>query len=153
MSVLLVVSRLQLTYFFASSHRRFIISLVVGSMAVVRPVLSVRDSSALADLCFSGQVKPFEVHPGPFLRDVGFALAAIFLLLWILHDGELEAWEALALIALYAGYVVWILIGPRVLEWRSRGREASEEARVGESSCLKQLEVGRTDQSCPSLSF
>ncbi|KAL7409177.1 Sodium/calcium exchanger protein-domain-containing protein [Mrakia frigida] len=80
----------------------FIISVVVGSMALV---------------------KPFHVHPGPFIRDVGFAIAAVSLLLGVMHDGKLEPWETVAMIGLYCLYVVWVIGGTKVMEWRERRRK------------------------------
>jgi len=79
------------------------------------------------------QVKPFQVHPGPFLRDVGFSLAAVALLLFVIRDGRLEAWETLTLIGLYINYVLWIVVGTRILEWRNRRRKAVEEDGIGKS--------------------
>ncbi|KAG5638893.1 hypothetical protein H0H81_008952 [Sphagnurus paluster] len=68
----------------------FIVSCVVGSMCII---------------------KPFKVHRGPFLRDVGFFTVAVFLLLVILWDGEIHRWEAGLLIALYVCYVLLVVVG------------------------------------------
>ena len=69
------------------------------------------------------QVKPFHVHPGPFIRDVGFAIAAVSLLLGVMHDGKLEAWETLSMIGLYSLYVVWVVGGTKIMEWREKRRK------------------------------
>ncbi|KAF8588871.1 hypothetical protein K439DRAFT_1651764 [Ramaria rubella] len=66
----------------------FIVSVVVGSMCII---------------------KPFHVNRGPFLRDVGFFTVAVALLLWILHDGKLHAWEAGTLVGLYVFYVAAVV--------------------------------------------
>ncbi|KIJ52641.1 hypothetical protein M422DRAFT_26210 [Sphaerobolus stellatus SS14] len=68
----------------------FIVSVVVGSMCII---------------------KPFHVHRGPFLRDVGFFTVAVSMMLWILYDGILQAWEAGALVALYLTYVTIVVLG------------------------------------------
>lgn len=91
----------------------FIISVVVGSMALV---------------------KPFQVHPGPFLRDVGFALVSVSLLLGVLHDGHLQPWEALSLVMMYGAYVLWVVGGARIIEWRERKRVAREDALAQEEN-------------------
>jgi Ca2+/Na+ antiporter len=76
----------------------FIVSCVVGSMCII---------------------KPFRVHPKPFLRDVGFFTVAVSLLLVILWDGQIYAWEAGILIALYAVYVIVVVVG----SWWDRRQE------------------------------
>jgi sodium/potassium/calcium exchanger 6 len=68
----------------------FIVSCVVGSMCII---------------------KPFHVHPRPFLRDVGFFTVAVSLMLYILWDGMIRPWEALLLIGLYVVYVVVVVVG------------------------------------------
>ncbi|KAF8510772.1 Sodium/calcium exchanger protein-domain-containing protein [Gautieria morchelliformis] len=68
----------------------FIVSVVVGSMCII---------------------KPFHVNPRPFLRDVGFFTVAVSLVLWILHDGRIRKWEAGSLVALYMIYVATVVVG------------------------------------------
>jgi sodium/potassium/calcium exchanger 6 len=68
----------------------FIVSVVVGSMCLV---------------------KPFKVEKGPFLRDVGFFMCAVSVLLAILWDGKIKGWEANMLVILYAFYVVVVVAG------------------------------------------
>ncbi|KLO11555.1 hypothetical protein SCHPADRAFT_998804 [Schizopora paradoxa] len=68
----------------------FIVSVVVGSLCII---------------------KPFNVDKKPFLRDVGFFTVAVALLIGILWDGEIHAWEAATLIALYFLYVCVVTIG------------------------------------------
>lgn len=68
----------------------FIVSVVVGSMCII---------------------KPFHVNRGAFLRDVGFFTVAVALLLIILHDEKIHAWEAAMLVALYVIYVGIVVIG------------------------------------------
>ncbi|KAL7279317.1 hypothetical protein ACG7TL_007158 [Trametes sanguinea] len=74
----------------------FITSCVVGSMCII---------------------KPFKVIRGPFLRDVGFFTVAVSILLVVLWDNKLEAWEAAAMVVLYAVYVTTVVIGSW---WRRR---------------------------------
>ncbi|GBE88032.1 hypothetical protein SCP_1202600 [Sparassis crispa] len=68
----------------------FIVSCVVGSMCII---------------------KPFHVNRLPFIRDVGFFTVAVVLLLAVLWDSKLEAWEAIALVALYFVYVLIVVVG------------------------------------------
>ena len=68
----------------------FIVSVVVGSMCIV---------------------KPFKVEKGPFLRDVGFFLCAVLVLLAILWDGKIRGWEAGMLVTLYTFYVLVVVAG------------------------------------------
>lgn len=68
----------------------FIVSVVVGSMCLI---------------------KPFKVDPKPFLRDVGFFTTAVTLLLWILWDGEIRLWEAMSLVVLYVVYALVVVVG------------------------------------------
>ena len=74
----------------------FITSCVVGSMCII---------------------KPFKVARGPFLRDVGFFTVAVMLLLVVLWDNKLEAWEAAGMVVLYAVYVTTVVAGSW---WRKR---------------------------------
>ncbi|KAI0049756.1 hypothetical protein FA95DRAFT_1604073 [Auriscalpium vulgare] len=76
----------------------FIVSCVVGSMCII---------------------KPFAVHRGPFLRDIGFFTIAVLLLLFILWDGSIHAWEAGLLVLLYLTYVVVVVAG----SWWDRRQE------------------------------
>lgn len=68
----------------------FIISVVVGSMCII---------------------KPFHVDRKPFLRDVGFFTVAVSMILVILWDGMIYPWEAATLIGLYLLYVLVVVIG------------------------------------------
>jgi sodium/potassium/calcium exchanger 6 len=76
----------------------FIISCVVGSMCII---------------------KPFRVNRGPFLRDATFFAVAITMLLFILYDGWIYAWEAALLVVLYLAYVFTVIVG----SWWERRRE------------------------------
>ena len=77
----------------------FIVSVVVGSMCII---------------------KPFHVNPRPFLRDVGFFTVAVSFLLWILHDGTIHRWEAGGLVLLYIVYVATVVVGTW---WEKRRKE------------------------------
>jgi sodium/potassium/calcium exchanger 6 len=68
----------------------FIVSVVVGSMCLV---------------------KPFKVDKGPFLRDVGFFMCAVVLHLAVLWDGKIRSWEAAMLVILYTFYVLVVVAG------------------------------------------
>lgn len=82
----------------------FIVSVVVGSMCIVRP---------------------FDVPKNSFLRDVGFFTIAVGMLLVILWDQEIRKWEAAMLVVLYAIYVLVVVVGTwweKIVE-RKRARE------------------------------
>lgn len=81
----------------------FIISVVVGSMALI---------------------KPFQVNKFSFLRDVGFFTTAISLLLLVLLDGMIHAWEAGLLVLLYISYVTVVVIS----SWREKRRQRMRAA-------------------------
>ncbi|KAI0775059.1 Sodium/calcium exchanger protein-domain-containing protein [Trametes elegans] len=83
----------------------FIVSCVVGSMCII---------------------KPFKVIRGPFLRDVGFFTAAVAILLIVLWDNKLEAWEAASMVVLYTVYVTWVVVG----SWWQRRRERQRRYEV-----------------------
>ncbi|KAH9058375.1 Sodium/calcium exchanger protein-domain-containing protein [Lactarius vividus] len=76
----------------------FIVSCVVGSMCII---------------------KPFRVNRGPFLRDSAFFTVAVSMLLVILLDGWIYAWEAAVLVLLYFVYVLTVVVG----SWWERKRE------------------------------
>ncbi|KAI5982024.1 Sodium/calcium exchanger protein-domain-containing protein [Pisolithus marmoratus] len=76
----------------------FIISCVVGSMCIIRP---------------------FKIYPLPFLRDVGFFTVTIIMLLVILRDGLIQAWESAILVLLYVCYVLAVAVG----SWLERRME------------------------------
>ncbi|KAG8822877.1 hypothetical protein FRC18_010876 [Serendipita sp. 400] len=99
----------------------FILSVVVGSMALI---------------------KPFKVHRGPFLRDVGFFTAAIALLLGVLKDGVIKGWEAGLLVILYALYVVVVVVG----SWRDK---RLERRRRKEGLLRGQFGTEDTDEDIP----
>ncbi|GJJ08558.1 hypothetical protein Clacol_002776 [Clathrus columnatus] len=94
----------------------FIVSVVVGSMCII---------------------KPFYVHPLPFLRDVGFFTLATAVIFWILHDGILRQWEVHLLVGLYGLYVCLVITGTwwekrqqgaRIRESIVRGEFVSEQS-------------------------
>ena len=110
----------------------FIVSCVVGSMCII---------------------KPFKVHRGPFLRDVGFFTVAVSLLLVILKDGRIEPWEAGALVTLYLVYVIFVIVGSwweRRQEWK-RNREALIRAEYQEEDTIH--EPYRDNCEHPSISL
>jgi solute carrier family 24 (sodium/potassium/calcium exchanger), member 6 len=76
----------------------FIISVVVGSMCII---------------------KPFKADPFPFLRDVGFFTLAVALLIATLWDGKIQLWEAGGLVVVYAVYVSVVVLGT----WWMKRRE------------------------------
>ncbi|KAJ7593056.1 Sodium/calcium exchanger protein-domain-containing protein [Mycena floridula] len=87
----------------------FIVSCVVGSMCII---------------------KPFEVHRGPFLRDVGFFSVAVGLLMVILWDGAIRPWEAASMVVLYLIYVLSVVIGTWWQSRRQKFRETEALARA-----------------------
>lgn len=80
----------------------FIVSCVVGSMCII---------------------KPFRVHPRPFLRDVCFFAMAVAMMLVILWDGLIFPWEAGMLIGLYLVYVFTVIVGT----WWERKQERKRQ--------------------------
>ena len=83
----------------------FVVSCVVGSLCII---------------------KPFKVMPYRFFRDVGFFTAAVSVLLMVLWDSKLEAWEAAGLIGLYLLYVA-VVIGGSFWEKRVERKRRYEE--------------------------
>ncbi|EMD34076.1 hypothetical protein CERSUDRAFT_117589 [Gelatoporia subvermispora B] len=79
----------------------FITSCVVGSMCII---------------------KPFRVNRFPFIRDVGFFMIAVTVLLVVLWDSKLEGWEAASLIGLYFFYVTIVVVGSWWENWQERKR-------------------------------
>ncbi|KAG2140117.1 Sodium/calcium exchanger protein-domain-containing protein [Suillus clintonianus] len=79
----------------------FIVSVVAGSMSII---------------------KPFKVERTPFLRDVGFFTLAVVVLLVILKDGRIRAGECALLVAMYVCYAVIVVVG----SWWERRRERTE---------------------------
>lgn len=84
----------------------FIVSVVVGSLCII---------------------KPFNVDKKPFLRDVGFFTVAVALLIVILWDSEIHAWEAAILVVLYVLYVCIVCIGTW---WDKRQHRKKELAAI-----------------------
>lgn len=80
----------------------FVTSCVVGSMCII---------------------KPFKVDRVPFLRDVGFFTVAVTLVLIVLWDSKLEAWESVGLVGLYLVYVTVVVVG----SWWERRRERRKQ--------------------------
>ncbi|KAG1733601.1 Sodium/calcium exchanger protein-domain-containing protein [Suillus paluster] len=79
----------------------FIVSVVAGSMCII---------------------KPFRVERTPFLRDVGFFTLSVVVLLVILQDGLIRAAECAFLVAMYVCYAVVVVVG----SWWERRRERRE---------------------------
>lgn len=88
----------------------FIVSVVAGSMPLVRP---------------------FRVNPRSFVRDVGFFTISVACILGILIDGEIHAWEAIAMVGLYLVYVT-IVVGGTWLENRRERLARHEDLVRGE---------------------
>ncbi|KAK6362802.1 hypothetical protein TWF730_000257 [Orbilia blumenaviensis] len=87
----------------------FITAVVAGSMAIVRP---------------------FTVAKKSFIRDVVFFMLSVSLGIYFLYDGRILLWECVAMVGLYASYVVFV-VGwhwytkrqkrRRIIEIRTRG--------------------------------
>ncbi|BGP23182.1 sodium/calcium exchanger membrane protein [Rhodotorula toruloides] len=88
----------------------FIVSVVAGTMALI---------------------KPFRVARQTFLRDIGFFSIAVLLTLGILYDSHIHLWEAFLMVGLYIVYVLYVAIGTwwegRIEAKRNRLREARGE--------------------------
>ncbi|KAF9433651.1 hypothetical protein BGZ76_009171 [Entomortierella beljakovae] len=86
----------------------FITSVVVGSMAII---------------------KPFKVSRSPFLRDVSFFAGCILFTLYAVSDGKITFFESVCLILYYITYVSFVVLG----NWWHRRvkleRELEERAR------------------------
>ncbi|KAF8426390.1 Sodium/calcium exchanger protein-domain-containing protein [Tirmania nivea] len=65
----------------------FIVAVVAGSMAIVRP---------------------FKVARRPFLRDILFFIVAILFGIFVLADGEIHMWECVIMVCYYIFYVVFV---------------------------------------------
>lgn len=80
----------------------FIVSVVAGSMCII---------------------KPFKVERTPFLRDVGFFTFSVIILLVILHDGRIGAGECAFLVVMYVCYAAVVVVG----SWWERRRDRREK--------------------------
>jgi len=67
----------------------FIVAVVAGSMAIVRP---------------------FKVARRPFLRDISFFIVAILFGIFVLADGEIHMWECIVMVCYYISYVMFVCI-------------------------------------------
>jgi len=67
----------------------FIVAVVAGSMAIVRP---------------------FKVARRPFLRDILFFIVAILFGIFVLADGEIHMWECVVMVCYYISYVMFVCI-------------------------------------------
>ena len=77
----------------------FIVAVVAGSMAIVRP---------------------FKVARRPFLRDVIFFVFAILFGVVVLADGEIHMWECIVMVLYYISYVLFVCIWHW---WSTRSRK------------------------------
>ncbi|KAF3154029.1 hypothetical protein TWF569_000867 [Orbilia oligospora] len=66
----------------------FITAVVAGSMAIVRP---------------------FTVAKKSFVRDVVFFMVSVSLGIYFLYDGRILLWECVAMVGLYASYVIFVV--------------------------------------------
>ncbi|KAG1887304.1 Sodium/calcium exchanger protein-domain-containing protein [Suillus subluteus] len=98
----------------------FIVSVVAGSMCII---------------------KPFKVDRTPFLRDVGFLTLSVVALLVILHDGRIRAGECASLVAMYVCYAVIVVVG----SWWERRRDRREKLEA-----LIRAEYGEDETIPPS---
>ncbi|KAF8962752.1 Sodium/calcium exchanger protein-domain-containing protein [Flammula alnicola] len=113
----------------------FIVSCVVGSMCIIRP---------------------FQVHRGPFLRDVGFFTLAVGLVLVTLWDGKISTWEAGTLVGLYVIYVIVVIVGTWWENKKARKRykemqDRSEYAEEPYSSYTDERKYGKMSLRVPKL--
>ena len=103
----------------------FIVSCVAGSMCIIRP---------------------FRVDRIPFLRDVGFFTVAICMLLFILRDGVITAFESAMLIVWYVFYALTVIVGGWWLSRRERKRriEATIRAEYSDENQVQPYSDGNT---------
>lgn len=118
----------------------FITSVVVGSMAII---------------------KPFKVSRAPFLRDVIFFAGCVLFTLYTVMDGKITFLESLTLILYYVFYVAFVVFGnwwhqraksERQLEERARNLYDSDDEEDGpllldEEQALLSHTTGRTSNS------
>ena len=86
----------------------FIVAVVAGSMAIVRP---------------------FKIAKRPFIRDVAFFTLAITFTIWFLIDGEIHMWECLAMVLYYLTYVMVVCVWHWWTSRRRRIRLVETQAR------------------------
>ncbi|KAG0327414.1 hypothetical protein BG004_002777, partial [Podila humilis] len=86
----------------------FITSVVVGSMAII---------------------KPFKVSRAPFLRDVIFFVGCVLFTLYTVIDGQITLFESITLVVYYFVYVGFVVIGNWYHERVKRERELEAHAR------------------------
>jgi len=92
------------------THADVGIGTIVGS--AIFNILVIPGASAL--------VRPIDVGVRVMLRDSGFYLASVVLLVWAIKDGQIEVIEAVALLALYGSYLAVL--------FRSRGQKNNSAA-------------------------
>ncbi|XP_070562000.1 mitochondrial sodium/calcium exchanger protein-like [Ptychodera flava] len=63
---------------------------------------------------------PFRLAEVPFMRDVIFYLGAAFWTFWIVWDGRVTLYEGLGYIVLYGIFVIVVLIGHKITQYRER---------------------------------
>ncbi|KAF9562012.1 hypothetical protein EC968_005415 [Mortierella alpina] len=122
----------------------FITSVVVGSMAII---------------------KPFKVSRAPFLRDVIFFAGCVLFTLYTVMDGKITFLESLILILYYVFYVTFVVFGnwwhqraksERQLEERARNLYDSDDEEDGpllldEEQALLSHTTGRTSNKPPKI--
>ncbi|KAG0243979.1 hypothetical protein BGX31_010014 [Mortierella sp. GBA43] len=86
----------------------FITSVVVGSMAII---------------------KPFKVSRAPFLRDVSFFAGCVFFTLFAVKDGRITFFESILLIVYYVSYVSFVVVGNWWHQRVKSERDLEERAR------------------------
>lgn len=86
----------------------FITSVVVGSMAII---------------------KPFKVSKAPFLRDVIFFAGCVLFTLYTVMDGKITMVESVTLIVYYIFYVAFVVVGNWYHQRIKTERELEERAR------------------------
>ncbi|KAG0023814.1 hypothetical protein BGZ81_007921 [Podila clonocystis] len=86
----------------------FITSVVVGSMAII---------------------KPFKVSKAPFLRDVIFFAGCVLFTLYTVIDGKITMVESITLIVYYIFYVTFVVVGNWYHQRAKTERELEERAR------------------------
>ncbi|ORY35666.1 Sodium/calcium exchanger protein-domain-containing protein [Naematelia encephala] len=99
----------------------FIVSIVVGSIALIRP---------------------FHVPRHAFLRDVLFFTAAVIVLITVLHDGRLSIVESGCMVLLYVAYVSVVVGGNW---WNRRQRKKETWQQLGWDNHGAQIPDGEED--------
>ncbi|KAH6629842.1 sodium/calcium exchanger protein-like protein [Boeremia exigua] len=87
-----------------AAFRTHAASLAVGELIGAASFITAVVSGSMA------LIRPFNVARKSFVRDVGFFIVAAAFSMGFIVDGELHLWEAIAMVAFYLFYVVFVVV-------------------------------------------